>query len=326
MVTARWTVRRLAATDDGRPGRGPGVDCHELDSGAPGPLVVVLGGVHGDEPEGTLAAGQLCRRELPLRAGRLRVVPVANEEAFGAASRVTPADGVNLARVFPGDPAGSPTLRLAALLSTRVLADADLLIDLHTAGRHYDMPLFVGCLADDSAAGVASRAAAEAFGLDTVWLHPTYSPGRSLSVPVARGRPAIYAEGPGGGSVDRETVGSYVRGVLGALTGLRMLAAGPPAPPPTGPVRYVAGGGDLDRDVLTFITGGLFAAAVAAGDAVRTDQLLGTVQDVYGTVRQELRAPHDGRVMFLRRSAHVRPDDVAASLAEQSGTVGAPSR
>jgi predicted deacylase len=313
MVTAGWTVRRLAATDDGRPGRGPGVDCHELDSGAPGPRVVVLGGVHGDEPEGALAAGRLCRRELPLRAGRLRVVPVANEEAFDAASRTTPADGVNLARVFPGDPAGSPTLRLAALLSTRVLADADLLIDLHTAGRHYDMPLFVGCLADDSAAGIASRAAAEAFGLETVWLHPTYSAGRSLSVPVARRRPAIYAEGPGGGSVDPGTVGAYVRGVLGALTGLRMLAD--PAGPAAGPVRYVTGGGDLDRDVLTFATGGLFAAAVAAGDAVRADQVLGTVQDVYGAVRQELRAPHAGRVMFLRRSAHVRPGDVAASLA-----------
>ena len=315
-MTAGWTVRRLAATDDGLPGRGPGVDCHELDSGAPGPLVVVLGGVHGDEPEGTLAAGRLCRRELPLRAGRLRVVPVANEEAFRAASRTTPADGVNLARVFPGDPAGSPTRRLAALLSTRVLADADLLIDLHTAGRHYDMPLFVGCLADDSAAGVASRAAAEAFGLDTVWLHPTYSAGRSLSVPVARGRPAIYAEGPGGESVDLGTVGSYVRGVLGALTGLGLLAA--PAGPASGPVRYVAGGGDLDRDVLTFTAGGLFAAAVAAGDAVLADQLLGTVQDVYGVVRQELRAPHGGRVMFLRRSAHVRPGDVAASLAEHT--------
>jgi predicted deacylase len=316
-VTAGWTVRRLAATDDGLPGRGPGVDCHELDSGAPGPLVVVLGGVHGDEPEGTLALGRLCRQELPLRAGRLRVIPVANEEAFRAASRTTPADGANLARVFPGDPAGSPTLRLAALLSTDVLADADLLIDLHTAGRRYDMPLFVGCLADGSAAAEASRAAAEAFWLDTVWLHPTYSPGRSLSVPVARGRPAIYAEGPGGESVDPHTVDSYVRGVLGTLTGLRMLA--PTAVPPpvsAGPGRYVAGGGDLDRDVLTFTAGGLFTATVGAGDAVLADQVLGTVQDAYGAVRQELRAPHDGRVMFLRRSAHVRPGDVAASLAE----------
>jgi predicted deacylase len=104
--------------------------------------------------------------------------------------------------------------------------------------------------------------------------------------------------------------------VLGALTGLGLLAA--PAGPAAGPVRYVAGGGDLDRDVLTFTAGGLFAAAVAAGDAVLADQLLGTVQDVYGVVRQELRAPHGGRVMFLRRSAHVRPGDVAASLAEHT--------
>jgi predicted deacylase len=313
-VTGGWTVRRLAAADDGLPAGGPGVDCHELRSGVPGPLVVVLGGVHGDEPEGTLAAGRLCGQELPLRSGRLRVVPVANEEAFLAASRMTPADGVNLARAFPGDPAGSPTLRLAALLSSHVLADADLLIDLHTAGRRYDMPLFVGCLDDGSPAAAASRAAAGWFGVDTMWLHPTYSPGRSLSVPVSRGRPAIYAEGPGGESVDPRTVDSYVRGVLGALAGLGMVAA--TAGSADRPVRYVTGGGDLDRDVVAFTAAGLFVATVAAGDAVGAGQVLGTVQDVHGVVRQELRAPRAGRVMFLRRAAHVRPADVAAALAD----------
>jgi uncharacterized protein len=309
-----WSSRRLDVSDDGLPGRGSGVDCHELDSGRPGPLAVVLGGVHGDEPEGALAAGRLCRLDLPLRVGRLRIVPVANEEAFAATSRTSPADGLNLARVFPGDRGGSPTLRLAALLATAVLADSDLLIDLHTAGRRYDMPRFVGCLDDGTSAGRASRVAAEAFGLDTVWLHPGYSPGRSLSVPVARGRPAIYAEGPGGESIDPTTVDSYVRGVIGVLAAFGMVAAD--GGPTARPTRFVTGGGDLDRDVVTFTAGGLFVAAVTAAEWVAAGQLLGVVQDVHGRPRQELLAPRGGRVMFLRRAAQVRPGDVAVCLAD----------
>jgi predicted deacylase len=314
-MTPQWTMRRLDVAGDGLPTRPVGVDCHEVDSGLPGPLVTVLGGVHGDEPEGVLAAGRLCAQDMPLRKGRLRVVPVANEEAFLAGSRTSPADGGNLARCFPGDPDGSPTPRLAALLTDTVLTETDLLIDLHTAGRRYDMPAFVGCLDDGSEAARASRAAAEAFGLDTLWLHPTYSPGRSLSVPLAQGRAAIYAEGPGGESVHQELVDSYVDGVLGVLASLDLLEPSP-SPPSRPPVRLVAGGGDLDRDVIAFSAGGLFVAEVAAGDTVHAGRPLGSVLDVHGRARQVLRATRDGRVMFLRRAAQVRPGDVAACLAD----------
>ncbi|HYT10126.1 MAG TPA: M14 family metallopeptidase [Mycobacteriales bacterium] len=307
--------RRIPVAEDGLTGRELGFDCHEQRSGRDGPTVVVLGGVHGDEPEGVLAAGRLCAGPLPLplRRGMLRVVPVCNEEAVAASSRVTPTDGGNLARSFPGDPAGALTDRLAAVLTKQVLADADLLIDLHTAGRRYDMPPLVGSLDDGSSAAKASRAAALAFGLGTVWLHRRYSPGRSLSVLAARGRPAIYAECPGGEAVDPRWVDAYVLGVRRVLAALEL--ADPPAAPPPATPHYVSGGGDLDSDVLRFGAGGLFVATVAAGETVEAAQPLGRVLDVTGRCRQEIRSPAAGRVMFLRRAALVRAGDVAACLA-----------
>jgi len=312
--------RRVVAAEDGLTGRQVGVDCHERRSGRDGPVVVVLGGVHGDEPEGVLAAGRLATEPVPLRRGTLRVVPICNEEAFAAGSRVTPADGGNLARSFPGHPDGTLTERLAAVLGGQVLADADLLVDLHTAGRRYDMPPLVGCLDDGTPAALASRRAAVAFGLGTVWLHAEYSPGRSLSVPAARGRPAIYAECPGGEGIDPAMVDAYVRGVRAVLAELDM-AEPPEGPPPPAP-RFVAGGGDLDTDVLRVAAGGFFLAAVAAGDPVEPGQPLGGVLDVTGRCRQELRSPRRGRVMFLRRAARVRPGDVAACLAEDVPSPG----
>src|SRR4051794_8848897 len=104
---------------------GVGFRLHELGR-ADGPCVVVLGGVHGDETQGVRAAMKVAdaafRSDL---AGRLLVVPVAHEAAFQAASRVNPADGGNLARAFPGSPAGTPTERLAHLLEQEVLCGAD---------------------------------------------------------------------------------------------------------------------------------------------------------------------------------------------------------
>ena len=56
---------------------------------------------------------------MPAFRGRLRLVPVAHEAAHVASLRSSPIDGRNLARTFPGDPAGEPTERLAAALRER---------------------------------------------------------------------------------------------------------------------------------------------------------------------------------------------------------------
>ena len=119
------------------------------------------------------------------------MVPVAHPAAFAANTRTGP-DGDNLARVFPGKADGTPTERVAAVLTEQILSKADALVDLHTAGRHYDMALLAGF--GSSGPGPVqdtARKMAEAFGADVVWLHPGTSTGRTLSVMQERGKPAI---------------------------------------------------------------------------------------------------------------------------------------
>src|SRR6476469_4095926 len=88
----------------------------------PGPTVALLGGVHGDELEGVLAARRVARRLDPgtLR-GCVRIAAPAHPSAWAAVSRTSPVDGLNLARVFPGDPGGGPTEQVAAFLTARVI-------------------------------------------------------------------------------------------------------------------------------------------------------------------------------------------------------------
>jgi predicted deacylase len=100
-----------------------------------GPTVLVLGGVHGDEPEGQVAALNLARRLRPEDVrGRVIVIPCLSPEASRAYTRLWPS-GANLNRSFPGSPAGRPDEQLAHFLSTELFPRADVVVDIHSGGR-----------------------------------------------------------------------------------------------------------------------------------------------------------------------------------------------
>lgn len=328
----------------------------ELRGGDGGPVVALLGGVHGDEPEGVLAVRrvveELRRRELH---GTVRALAIANPFAHAADARCTPPgaagredaapgrapagagaepDGGNLARAFPGDPDGGPTARLAAAIVREVLVGADLLIDLHSAGRAGAMPCFCGFLAGgDAAVAARARAAAAAFAAPLTWAHDEIGPGRSLSAAATLGIPAIYAEAGGGGEVRGAELDAFVAGTLRVLTSLGMLATpGTPGTPATAgaisgsdrprdcvslapPAErgFIRGGdGDLDAS-LTAAADGVFVTRTSAGAHVRAGDPLGELWD--GDRRAAIVSPRDGIVMFLRRDARVSTGDALALIA-----------
>ena len=103
--------------------------------GGDGPTAVVFGGVHGDEPEGQVAALRLARETEPGQVkGQLIVVPVASPEASQAYTRLWPS-GANLNRSFPGSPDGPIDQQLADFVMRFLFPRADLVIDMHSGGR-----------------------------------------------------------------------------------------------------------------------------------------------------------------------------------------------
>lgn len=100
-----------------------------------GPTALVLGGVHGDEPEGQVAALNLARELQPEQvSGRVIVIPCLSPEASRAYTRLWPS-GANLNRSFPGSPTGRPDEQLAHHLSTELFPPADVVVDIHSGGR-----------------------------------------------------------------------------------------------------------------------------------------------------------------------------------------------
>ena len=285
---------------------GAAVDLYVAGGARPGPTLAVVAGVHGDEYEGPMAVARVLAA-LPVDhlAGTLLAVPVANPPAFAAGTRSSPLDGLNLARCFPGNPGGPPSMRLAALLDAEVIAPADALIDLHSGGVAYEMAQLAGYCDVGDRVGARSRELAMAFGAPVVWEHPEVAPGRTLSAAADHGIPSLYTEAGGGGGAPEEVVRCYVEGVQRVMTALGMLPEEPPAP------RHRAvwrGSGNTDTAVEAGASG-LFRSLVHVGDAVDTGAELGEILGYDGQVLERVTVPEAGVVAMVRRLPRVSPGD-----------------
>ncbi len=273
----------------------------------PGTTLVVTAAVHGDEYEGIEAIpriyGQIQPNEL---SGTLVMVPICNMPAYEAAQRSSPIDGLNLARVFPGDANGTLTQRIAYWIREKLLSQADFYIDLHSGGVAYDIPTLIGYIHDDGALGQASLAGARAFGAPVLWGHPLpMAPGRTISAATDLSIPSLYTEAPGGGYARPADVACFTQGVRNVLHHLGMLEGAPQPRPLT---HHLFGAGNLDS-VIDATEAGYFRAAVELLSKVKTGQKLGIVQDLFGQVVQEVSADQDGVVIMLRRLHRVQVGD-----------------
>jgi hypothetical protein len=102
-----------------------------------GPTVVVIGGLHGDETAGYLAAREL--RKWTVTRGKLVIVPDANRVAVEANKRFVER---NMNRLLPGKPNGDAMERLAfELWDLMKRSKPDLVLTLHESrGFHADDP------------------------------------------------------------------------------------------------------------------------------------------------------------------------------------------
>jgi predicted deacylase len=284
-----------------------------------GPRLLVLAGVHGDEYEPMEAVRRLATRlaSLPFR-GSVALVPVANPTAFAAATR-TGSDGLDMARSFPGDPLGSPTQR-AAHAVTCELELADCLVDLHTGGRAMRaLPMVGYTLHPDPRILDTQRRLARSFGLPVIWGTSPALEGRSLSAARDRGVPAIYAEHGGGGG-DPRAVDDYVRGCLGVMRELEMIAAGAGEAEPVADAVVVEdsrpGSGHMQASHPAPVAG-FFRPRVSLGDAVGAGDLVGTICDPLGEAVHEVLAQAAGLVLVLRAEPSVRAGDALVVILER---------
>ena len=278
----------------------------------PGPLLLVTAGVHGNEYEGIEAIPRIFEQVQPdgLK-GTLLMVSGCNMPAYEAGTRSSPVDGLNLARVFPGDAEGTISQRIAYWLAHKVIKPADLFIDLHSAGFDDDIPMMIGYPRLDDERGERALAAARAFGAPVLWGHPpSDAAGRSVSSADDFGIPWLYTETPGGNRSTRDDLACYIQGVLNVMIHLGMVVGQPQPRPMT---HHLIGDGNLDT-VTSAQEAGFFRPDVEPLDDVREGQRVGTIRDFFGEIAAEVLADRDGVVIYMRRTPRVRVGDALLSI------------
>lgn len=263
------------------------------------PLAFFTAGVHGDEYEGPDAVAALSR-VLPWEDlnGSVIAIPVVNPMAFAAAQRLTPVDGKNLARSFPGRPGGSPTERLAHAVFEAFVQPATHLVDLHSGGVEYRFAPVAGYYGPTNG-GNLSYLSARRFGLDHLWRLP--ETGGVLSCEAWKaGKVAIGCEYLGAGQLSEEGSAAYVRGMLSCLAHWDILRGRYPLP---------ESGDAFENDWQLAEGDGIFHARREIGATVREGDIVAVTTDLRGKPVQQFVARADGVVLGLRSKARLRKGD-----------------
>ena len=281
-----------------------------------GPHVALIGGVHGCEYSSIAAVVRVMRElETDELAGSITAVPVVSMQSFERRSAfVVPEDGKNLNRCFPGTYDGTYTDALARAVFDELISPADVLLDLHGGDLVEALEPFA--IYDASPVEARARELAIAFGLPYVVREEPAGglAGMTCSAAAGAGIPAVIAEAGGRGQLEEEAVTLLAEGVRNALRSLEMLP-GPVRPPRQG-MREVGA-----FDWLRCRGAGWWEAAVPVGAEVAEGDLLGRVEDLYGDVLEEVRAPREGVVLFLTTSAAVANDGLLLGLGAELSPV-----
>jgi len=276
-----------------------------------GPRVAVLAGIHGCE---YVAIAALRRVTSTLEPGDLTGSLVAcltcDPVAFAARSMyVSPLDGMNLNRAFPGAVSGTPTERLAEWLFRTVISPSDRFVDMH--GGDLNESILSFSKYEETGRPEIDRVAsnmAEAYALD--YLMTGALQGSSTSAAAAAGIPAILAEVGSQGRWPQEDVELHSAGLTRSLATAGLLRERP----------------DLELRATKRLhgssvsvrasTSGYLHAGVTLGSSVAAGEELGLIEDVFGNVLEVVRAPTSGIILSLGTSLAMGRDDLLITVAE----------
>lgn len=274
--------------------------------------LVVITGVHGNEYEGMEAVRRVFADLDPAAMhGDFLAVVVANPWAYATCERTTPRaiDGLNLARVFPGVPQGSPTERLAAGLLDLVeshVGQNDLFVDLHSGTAEVAFATMVGFRDIRNDARTVSEEAARHMGLPLLWAIPD-SKGPLNAETARRGIPTIGTETTGRAGCREADVQAYTSGLWNLLAYLDIVQDRPRPVRESLPARATV-------DVLAPLSG--FARVMKRiGDRVTEADLLASIINEFGEIVGDVRSAESGQIWAALESPLVKSGDLMFMIA-----------
>ncbi|MBL8120483.1 MAG: succinylglutamate desuccinylase/aspartoacylase family protein [Anaerolineae bacterium] len=275
-----------------------------------GPTLMIASGVHGDDLNTIPMVWRIAESiDLATLYGQVIAAPIINPLAFEAGTHLTPTD--HSSPVFPGDAAGTISQRIGHHIYNKLVVQADYVIDMHGGSKNATLATLAHI-----DGGCKPEIFAKAQDMATAF--------QPQLIVVQESKPGSQPRGLAQAACRREAVGIYVglgqmgfneqdtvRGTAGVLNVMRhiKMLPGEPSPVTTPPhITYT------ELYQKTGYGGGFFPA-VSAGQEVNVGDLLGTVFDVFGQPKAQIKAEVAGIVDAIRFYPVVAAGDWVASIA-----------
>ncbi|MCH7408455.1 succinylglutamate desuccinylase/aspartoacylase family protein [Belliella sp. DSM 111904] len=260
-----------------------------------GPVVLISGGVHGDEINGIVAVKRMLEEDdITPKKGTVILIPLVNIYGFLSNSRTFP-DGRDLNRSFPGSKKGSLASQIAFILTNEIIPLIDYGIDIHTGGRMLsNYPQIRVDYKDKKGVELA-----KAFGTHYILNSPHID--KSFRKEAYKMRKSILVyEGGESMRIDDFAVEEAISGTKRLLHHLGMLDSAPE--PKQGHLL-------TESSWLRAKISGIFMTSVQLGDQVKKGQVLARISDPYGQVKVPVKCTTNGYIVGLNNNPVVNAGD-----------------
>lgn len=270
-----------------------------------GPVLLLIGGIHGNEINGVeIIRGLIAQKYNKPARGTVICIPALNVLGFLNQSREFP-DGKDLNRMFPGTQSGSLASLFAWNLMNKILPVADYIVDFHTGGANRF----------NSSQIRISKEHPEL--LELAWIFkPRFivmAPDREKSFREAAtkaGKKIILFEGGKSLDIHNRITQRGVNGVLRLMhhLGMRDYAA---------EISHMNGNDPILIRRSSWIRarlGGMFRFHVKDGAKVEKGDIIGSISDPYGAFERPVKIPENGYIIGLNHAPIIYQGDALIHL------------
>jgi predicted deacylase len=281
-----------------------------------GPTALLFGGNHGDEYEGPVALLKLARALQPEQVqGRVIIVPMLNRPAVEAGTRLSPVDGRNMNRAFPGRRDDTLTGMIAHYVTNALFPLADLVVDIHSGGRsaHFLPSINMHHVPNEQQMRAMIRAGM-AWGAPYVFIYRDVG-GEGLLPGYAEklGKITLGTEIGSASQFGPAMLQIAERGIRNVLRQHEILAD-EPFVPPAEPARVVAA--DERDDYIMAPASGIFEPFYEMGETIEAGQPIGQIHSIEQAHQQPwpVIARTSGMLISRRAFPLTRQGDCVATL------------
>lgn len=261
-----------------------------------GPVLLLMGGVHGDESNGVAIVRDIIRKKYnkPI-SGTIVCIPVFNVFGYLIQSREFP-DGRDLNRMFPGSDTGSLASQFAYKFTKEIAPFVDYVIDFHAGGALRNNFPNIRCVLKDQ----KTLELAKVFGAPFI-VNSNFIP-KSIRYLISKmDKIIILYEGGKSLEIDPNVVKHGVEGALNIMKYLNMQK---------GEVTNHKTSIVIEKSKwLRASYSGMFECYIDNGTFVKRKTIIGRISDPYGEFEKKVYAPFDCYVYGLNTAPIVNKGD-----------------